>query len=221
MCPPRVSVGSSQWSASGRPVIAAVLERAAHQPGVATGRPSSVNAAAPASASSAISVSCAPAWPFVIAAEEPDRDLRLRARASRQRAAGRRPSRRPARCSASRGSRSSRPRRRRRCREAIVSSSSRPGRAQVDVRVDERGREHEPGAVDDAVPVRVERRAELRRSRRRRSGRRAARRRPRRVEHARAADDEVVAGASLPTSITRPLDRGGVSTPTGPSVSRS
>ena len=41
----------------------AVLERAAHQPGTATGRPSSENATAPASASSAISVSSPPPGP--------------------------------------------------------------------------------------------------------------------------------------------------------------
>ncbi len=40
-------------------------------PAVATGRPSSVNAAAPASASSPISVSCPPCWPTVIAAAKP------------------------------------------------------------------------------------------------------------------------------------------------------
>ena len=40
-------------------------------PGATTGRPSSVKPAAPASASSAISVSSAPSWPFVIAARKP------------------------------------------------------------------------------------------------------------------------------------------------------
>ena len=40
-------------------------------PGAVTGWPSSENATAPASASSAISVSSPPAWPFVIAARKP------------------------------------------------------------------------------------------------------------------------------------------------------
>ena len=104
-----------------------VLERAPHQPGATTGRPSSVKPAAPASASSPISVSSLPAWPFVIAARKPDRDLAPRARAARRARRARRPSRRPARCSASRGSRSSRRPRPPRCPVAIVSSSSRPG----------------------------------------------------------------------------------------------
>ena len=60
MWPPCVRLGSSQWSASGRPVIALYSSARRISPAVATGRPSSVNAAAPASASSPISVSCAP-----------------------------------------------------------------------------------------------------------------------------------------------------------------
>jgi hypothetical protein len=40
-------------------------------PGAATGLPSSLKPTAPACASSAISVSSAPCWPFVIAARKP------------------------------------------------------------------------------------------------------------------------------------------------------
>ena len=77
MWPPRVSVGSSQWSESRRPVIALYSSARRIRPAVATGRPSSVKAAAPASASSPISVSCVPSWPIVIAAVKPTGICRL------------------------------------------------------------------------------------------------------------------------------------------------
>ena len=70
-CPPRESVGSSQWSASGRPVIDAYCSARRIIPADETGTPSSENATAPASASSPISVSSSPDWPRVIAARKP------------------------------------------------------------------------------------------------------------------------------------------------------
>ena len=52
-----------------RPVILGVLQGAAHESrALASGRPSSLKATAPASASSAISVSCSPLRPRVTAA---------------------------------------------------------------------------------------------------------------------------------------------------------
>ena len=140
--PSRESVVSSQWSAIRRPVIGAVLQRAPHQPGDATGMPSSVKPAAPASASSPISVSSAPDWPFVIAARKPtgisasacallderaerrrrvDDRIGVRHREDRAVAAGR----------GGRGAGGDR---------LLVLAS---GRAQVHVRVDEGRREHE------------------------------------------------------------------------------
>ena len=65
------SVGSSQWTATRRPVIAWYWSARRISPGATTGRPSSEKPAAPASASSAISVSSSPCWPFVIAARNP------------------------------------------------------------------------------------------------------------------------------------------------------
>ena len=181
MCiwPPRVSVGSSQWSARRRPVIALYSSARRISPAVATGRPSSVNAAAPASASSPISVSCVPSWPTVIAAVNPTGicGLLLGARPQAAQHVGRVDDR--DRCSASRGSRSSRRRPRRRCPDAIVSSSSRPGVRRWTCGSTNAGASSEPGAVDHAVAVDVEPLAERRDRARRRSGRRAPRRRPR------------------------------------------
>ena len=71
MWPPRVSVGSSQWTATRRPATGLYCSARRIRPGETTGRPSSVNPAAPASASSPISVSSAPACPFEIAAMKP------------------------------------------------------------------------------------------------------------------------------------------------------
>ena len=95
------------------------------------------------------------------------------------------------------------------------------GRAQVDVGIDEGGREHEPGAVDDAMAVRVDVVSELRDhavvDADVEHGVDAARR----IEDARAADDEAVLRSVLAvehhaTSISTPA-----STATGPWVSRS
>ena len=71
MWPPRVSVGSSQWSASGRPATPLYASARRISWADATGLPSSVKASAPAAASSAISVSSSPRWPFEIAAVKP------------------------------------------------------------------------------------------------------------------------------------------------------
>ncbi len=58
-------------------------------PAARTGRPSSVKPAAPASASSAISVSCSPSWPTVTAAVNPvGIRASARARSRRERSTG-------------------------------------------------------------------------------------------------------------------------------------
>ena len=195
MCPPRVSVGSSQWSASGRPVIALYSSARRISPAVATGRPSSVNAAAPASASSPISVSCVPVLAHRDRGREPDRDLGL--------VLGARPAARAGRRRVDDGigvrhreDRAVAARRGRGCarRDRLLVLAA--GRAQVDVRVDERRREHEARAVDRrggrshrgrpdrrdraAVDADVEDRVDA-------LGR---------IEDARAANDEVVGAAS-------------------------
>ena len=137
-----------------------VLERAAHRArGERTGCPSSVKPAAPASASSPISVSSAPRWPFVIAARKPtgtsasaprllderpehrgrvDDRIGVRHREDRAVAARRR----------GRGA----------GRDRLLVLAA--GRAQVHVRIDERRREHEAVRVDDPVRVPLERRAD-------------------------------------------------------------
>ena len=71
MCPARESVGSSQWSASGLPVTSAYWSALRSSAAETTGRPSSVNAAAPASPSSPSSVSSSPSSPFEIDAMNP------------------------------------------------------------------------------------------------------------------------------------------------------
>ena len=53
------------------PVTAWYWSARRRSPGEATGRPSSVNPAAPRSASSTISVSSAPSWPLLMAAKNP------------------------------------------------------------------------------------------------------------------------------------------------------
>ena len=160
MWPPRVSVFSSQWSAIGGPAAALYWSARRRSPGDMTGWPSSEKPAAPASASSTISVSSAPAWPFVIAAEEPDRHLGLAPRPLDERAehGGRVDDRIGVRhgedgAVAARGGGA-------RARDEILLVLP-AGRAQVDVRVDERRREHEALALDHAVAVRVEAGAEL------------------------------------------------------------
>ncbi len=87
--------------------------------------------------------------------EEADLHLRLAARSLDQRAEHRRRvddrigvRHREDRAVAARGRRS------RPARDRLLVLASR--RAQMHVRVDERGREHEPGCVDDAMPVRVD-----------------------------------------------------------------
>ena len=64
-------LGSSQCTATVRAATAAYCSARRITPADATGRPSSVNPAAPRSASSPISVSSPPSWPFVIAARNP------------------------------------------------------------------------------------------------------------------------------------------------------
>ena len=123
-----MSDGSSQWSASGRPVIALYWSARRISPADATGTPSSVNATAPASASSRHLGQLLAALAPRDRGHEADRHLGLASR----RVLDSRAERRGVvddrdRCSASRGSRSSRRRRRRRCRSR---SSPRPrGRA--------------------------------------------------------------------------------------------
>jgi hypothetical protein len=65
------SDGSSSWSASVRPASFWYWSALRSTPALRTGRPSSVKAKAPESASSAISVSSVPFWPRVIAAVKP------------------------------------------------------------------------------------------------------------------------------------------------------
>jgi hypothetical protein len=96
------------------------------------------------------------------------------------------------------------------------------GRAQVDVRIDECGREYEALPVDDAVRVRLEVRPQL--------GDRAALdadvehhvHARSRVEHVRTADDEIVAALLAEQHHAAPIScRAAAWTPAGPCVSRS
>ena len=77
MWPPRVSVGSSQWTASGRFATAPYWSARRIRPGETTGRPSSEKPAAPASASSPISVSSRAGLALRDRGEEADRHLRV------------------------------------------------------------------------------------------------------------------------------------------------
>ena len=95
------------------------------------------------------------------------------------------------------------------------------GGAQMHVRVDERRREHEPGSVDDAVTVGVDALAD---------GSDRARVDPhvedrvdpsRRIDHPRAAHDEVVAGPFLDPQHHATSAAASARTPTGPPVSTS
>ena len=96
-----------------------------------------------------------------------------------------------------------------------------PRRPQVDVRVDERGREDQARAVHDAVPVGVHLRPDLRDEAR--VGAHVEERvRPlHRVDDARAADDEVVEAAVLREKHHATSTAATAWTPTGPPVSRS
>ena len=111
-------------------------------PAETTGRPSSVNAAAPAAASSAISLSSSPRWPLLIAAMKPVGTTASVARALDERAehgggvddrvgVRHREDRAVAAGGGGLGARA----------ERLLVLAAR--RAQVDVRVDERGRDHE------------------------------------------------------------------------------
>ena len=124
-------------------------------PAATTGRPSSVNPTAPASASSPISVSSVPSWPLVIAAKKPTGTFA--SRSARRRSplqhvglvddrvgVRHREDRAVAACGGGRGA----------GRDRLLVLA--PGCAQVDVRVDERRREQQARAVDDAVAVRVD-----------------------------------------------------------------
>ena len=179
MWPPRVSVGSSQCSASRRPVIALYSSARRIRP-ARRDRAAVVGERGGARVGELAHLGQLRA---LLAdrdrGHEADRDLRLVARRGPAGRAGRRSSRRPAIGVRHREDRA-------------VAAGGRGGRAggdrllvlaarraQVHVRVDEGRREHEPVAVDHAVAVRVERVAELRRSCRRRCGRRGRRRRPR------------------------------------------
>ena len=105
--------------------------------------------------------------------------------------------------------------------EAMDSSSSPARRAQVHVRIDEGGSEQQPVAVDDAMGVGVEIRSEcgddavvdanVEHSIDCRA----------RVEHARAAHDDVLAGSVLREQHHATPSTDSVLTSTGPLVSRS
>jgi hypothetical protein len=71
MAPSPDSVGSSSCSASGLPARRWYWSAWRITPAERTGSPSSLKPAAPAPASSAISVSSSPRWPRVIAARNP------------------------------------------------------------------------------------------------------------------------------------------------------
>ena len=216
MCPPRVSVGSSQCSASAPAGDRVVLERAAHQPG---GRDRAAVVGEGGGAGVGELAHLGQLRPLLADADrggEADRDLRLVARRARAGRAARRRCRRPGRCSASRGSRSSRRRPPPRCRRR---SSPRP-----------RARACAGGRAGRRRPARA--RGPRRRSRggRSRRGARRARRSCRRRSRtsstastpsvgssdAGAADDEVVGARCRPTRITRPPTA--VATATGPVV---
>ena len=220
MWPPRESVGSSQCTAIGRSVIDAYWS-ARHMREVATtGRPSSVNPTAPSSASSPISVSSEPSCPLEIAARKPtctsasvvslldERtqhrrgvDDRLGVGHGQDRAV-------PAGgCSLSAGA----------DRLLVLAA----GRAQMDVRVDEGGREHEAGALDHLVRVLREVRAELRDDAvvdlHVDLGVDALDR----IEHPRAADDQVLLRCALGEQHHATPIGTSASTGLGPVVSRS
>ena len=102
------SDGSSSCSASVRPARRWYCSAWRMTPAARMGSPSSVKAAAPASASSAISVSRSPAWPTVMAAVKPGGHPRLVRGRARAASAAPAPSPPPGPCSAWRGWRSSR-----------------------------------------------------------------------------------------------------------------
>ena len=185
-----------------------------------TGLPSSVKPAAPASASSPISVSSPPSEPFEIAARNPTGDLGLRLRALDQRAEdGGRVDDRLGVGHGEDGAVAA-------CRGRARAGGDRllvlaAGRAQVDVWVDEGGREHESGAVDDAMSVRVDRLRELRDHAVVDADVEQRVDAARRIEHARAADDEAVLRSRSCRRASRHLHLEPASTATGPWVSRS
>ena len=170
----------------GRPATALYWSARRIRPGETTGRPSSVKPAAPASASSPISVSSPPAWPFEIAARKPTgttasaracstSDAEHRGRVDDRIGVRHREDRAVAAGGGRRGA----------GRDRLLVLAA--GRAQVDVRVDEGGREHEPGRVDRAVLDGRGDHAVLDRD-----GRAPSSMPARRIEDARAAIDEVV-----------------------------
>ena len=114
--PGPTATGSSSWSASSRPARRWYWSAWRITPAERTGRPSSVKPAAPASASSAISVSCSPLLADGDRGQEAGRDARLGAGALAQRAQHRRRVHHRVACWAGRGSRRSRRPPRRACR---------------------------------------------------------------------------------------------------------
>ena len=140
--PPRDSDGSSQWSASRSSVSALYWSARRISPAETTGRPSSVNAAAPAAASSAISRQLVAELALADRGHEAGGHDRVLARALDERAEdgggvddGLRVRHREDRAVAA-------------CRGSLRPGADRllvlaPGSPQVDVRVDERGRDDE------------------------------------------------------------------------------
>ena len=184
--PPRDSVGSSQCSAIGRPSGRAYCRARRSSPALHTGRPSSVNPAAPRSARSPSSASCSPCWPTRHAGQEADAHDGLLARPLERGLEHRRRCRSPGRCWASRGRRSSRRRPPRGCPSPGPPST--PGRAPAGARAGRRRPAARPARRRRPPPPRA---APRRRRRWRRCGRRApagrgARRAPRRGRRRRA-----------------------------------
>ena len=185
-----------------------------------TGWPSSENPAAPASASSDHLGQLGPGLALRDRAEEPDRDLRLDPRALDERAedGGRVDDRIGVRHGEDGAVAAGRGRARPRAEILLVLAA---GRAQVNVRIDERGREHEPFGLDDAMAVRRQVGAQL--------GDRAAVDADvddgveplAGIEHAGAAHDQVFLGTVGRDEHHATSWISATLTPTGPCVSRS
>ena len=124
----------------------------------APGRPSSVKPTAPSSRSSAISVSCSPSRPRVIAGQEADRDARFARGGVAQRAQQRRGVEHGVGVGHREHRRRSRRRRRRACRVSRSSLCSCPGVRRCTCGSKKAGQQVAPAALD-AAPRRARRRA--------------------------------------------------------------
>ena len=185
-----------------------------------TGRPSSVKPTAPESESSPISVSSPPSEPLEIAARNPtgtSASAWARSTSAPSTAAesttGSRVGHGEDGAEAAGGSRP------RAGRDRLLVLAA--GRAQVDVRVDEGGREHEARRVDDTMAVRLDVGSELRDDAVVHAHVEHGVHTAGGIDDTRAADDEVVLGCVLDVEHHATSISSAASTATGPCVSRS